>query len=119
MKKIVLVFLLFNTFISGFTAEPLSDNLKKELVECNVWKEVCPFPMDRLRILTMSYVGFGGGFKGTVYSGKISLLPPAGVHYLNRSHMRRGMDEQVVGIFKNTDLRAGEAIGEMVIKVAE
>lgn len=191
MKRIALMSLLFNTLLFGFTSEPLSDNLKKELVKRNVWKEGCPISMDRLRLLTMSYIdfegtkhtdgkmvvldavadktlavfkdlyemqfpiermeliskydgdddaslaannssafcyreitgggpvslhglgvaidinpiqnpylGFGGGFKGTVYSGKTSVFPPKGADYLNRSHIRRGMVEQVVDIFK-------------------
>lgn len=191
MKRIFLVCLLFITCMFGFTSEPLSDNLKKELVDHNVWKESCPVFMDRLRLLTITYIdfngkkhtdgkmlvldavadktlavfkelyeiqfpiermeliskydgddnaslaannssafcyreitgggpvslhglgvaidinpiqnpylGFGGGFKGTVYSGIITVLPASGADYLNRSHRRRGMAEQVVSIFK-------------------
>ena len=191
MRKTSLFCLLFNTLLIGFNSEPISDNLKKELVECNVWKEGCPISMDRLRILTLSYIdfegtehtdgkmlvldavadktlavfkdlyeikfplekielisnyngdddaslaannssafcyrsitgggavslhglgvaidinpiqnpylGFGGGAKGTVYSGNISVLPPKGVDYLNREHIRPGMVESVVEIFK-------------------
>lgn len=46
------------------------------------------------------YLGFGGGAKGTVYSNKISVLPSKGVDYLNRTHIRQGMVEMVVHIFK-------------------
>lgn len=191
MRRRLLIVLFLPTAFFGFTSESLSDALKKELIECNVWNQECPVPMERLRLLTMSYVdfngqehydgkmvvldaiseatlavfkelyelqfpiermeviskyngdddvslaanntsafcyrvitgggpvslhglgvaidinpvqnpylGFGGGFKGTVYSGKISVLPSKGVDYLNRTHMRCGMVEEVVAIFK-------------------
>ncbi len=191
MKRVVVLSLLVNTFAYGFTSEPLSDTLKKELVQRNVWSRECPVSMERLRLLTMAYIdfdgkehtdgkmivldavaddvlavfkklyeikfpiarmelitqyngdddlslaanntsafcyrsitgggpvslhglgvaidinpiqnpylGFGGGFKGTVYSGKVLVLPSKGADYLNRAHDRVGMAEQVVSIFK-------------------
>ena len=191
MKKILLVGLLFHTVLVGFTSEKLSKELKKELIDHNVWKDDCPIALDRLRLLTMSYIdfegkkhtdgkmlvldaiadqtlavfkelyqikfplarmeliskydgdddkslaanntsafchrsitgggpvslhglgvaidinpiqnpylGFGGGYRGTVYSGKIKVLPAQGADYLNRAHVRPGMAELVVHIFK-------------------
>jgi len=191
MKKILWISLFLNATLFGFTSEKLSNDLKRELVEHNVWKEGCPVSMDRLRLLTIAYIdfegkehtdgkmlvldavadnalavfkdlheikfpiermeliskydgdddaslaannssafcyreitgggpvslhglgvaidinpiqnpylGFGGGFKGTVYSGSVSLFPPTGADYLNRTHLRRGMAEQVVEIFE-------------------
>lgn len=191
MKKTIVIFLFFYMDLCGFTSEKLSETLKQELITCNVWNCACPVPMERLRLLTITYLdfdgnehtdgqmlvldavankalavfkelyemkfpiarmelitkyngdddlslaanntsafcyraitgggpvslhgfgvaldinpiqnpylGFGGGFKGTVYSGNISVLPAQGVDYLNRAHQRPGMAEKVVSLFK-------------------
>ena len=66
----------------------------------------CPVSMHGLGLaidvnpIQNPYLGFGGGTKGTMYSGNVSLFPPKGANCLNRYHVRLGMAEQVVHIFK-------------------
>ncbi|MCE3231284.1 MAG: hypothetical protein K0R52_1212 [Alphaproteobacteria bacterium] len=45
----------FENRSNNFKVRDLSQNEKREMQEAGVWKEGCPVPLDRLRVVEFSY----------------------------------------------------------------
>lgn len=72
---LVLVFNSENKKEEGvFTQEILSEEMKKEMLDKNIWNDSCKVPIDRLRLLTVSYINFADK---TMHDGKIMVMDVA------------------------------------------
>ena len=62
-----------------FQALKVSNSLKQNMIETNVWNVSCPVPVERLRLLKVSYYDFSGA---PHYNGKIMVMDVAAANTL-------------------------------------
>jgi len=69
---ITLLLLLTNICVAAtFQIEPLSPGYQKQLIEQGLWKTSCPVPLNRFRMLIVSYYDFHGKIH---HNGKIVVM---------------------------------------------
>jgi hypothetical protein len=49
-----------NKTMSKFSKSPLENQLRQDMIKKNVWTSNCPVSLDRLNLLTLSYIDFDG-----------------------------------------------------------
>ena len=62
MKKLLLLLTTPYLLLAGYSSHvsPITQVIKKRMIEGNSWRQGCPVPLSNLRYLTMTYRGFDG-----------------------------------------------------------
>jgi hypothetical protein len=49
-----------NKIMKNFSKSPLENKLRQDMIKKNIWSSNCPVSLDRLNLLTLSYIDFDG-----------------------------------------------------------